>query len=185
MEPADRSEIQEHYAAVSSGSGWLYLLAGLGLFNLIIRALRMDFVLIAIQFTESLTYAATLPRFAGYRIALFVISLVIIGLFALFGYFARRRHRWAFVAGMVLYGLDTMLLLSYFAAGFDIGLTIYTLFHLFGLYKIFQGTVACWALARIDREDRLLEQSLARGRARVKQTMAEYDPFDDYPTPRA
>ncbi|HOF87304.1 MAG TPA: hypothetical protein PLZ36_04235 [Armatimonadota bacterium] len=181
----DRGEIQGQYDAVASGSRWLYLLAGVGVFNLIIRALRLDFIIYSIYFTDLLTIAAMLPRFAASRIGLFSFCLVIIGLFALCGYFARRRHRWAFIAGIALYGLDTMLLFSHLFAGFDLGLALNILVHLFILYRVVVGAVAAWTLARIDREDRLLEQSLARSRAQVKHVMAGYDPFDDDSSPRA
>ena len=60
----------------------------------------------------------------------FLIDLVIVGLFAFFGYFSRKGHRWAFITGMILYALDAMLMFvfqDWLAFGFH-------LFFLFGLF---------------------------------------------------
>ena len=61
-----------------------------------------------------------------------LFSLLFDAIFAAFGYFAGKGHRWAFIAGMVLYGLDAVLMLvsqDWLAFGF----------HLFFLYGAWQG----------------------------------------------
>jgi hypothetical protein len=65
----------------------------------------------------------------------FLFSLIFDLIFAAFGYFAGKGHRWAFITGMVLYGLDAVLMLTFqdwLAFGF----------HLFFLYGIWQGFAA-------------------------------------------
>ena len=43
----------------------------------------------------------------------FLISLFIDGIVAMFGYFAGKGNRWAFITGMVFYFLDALLLLAF------------------------------------------------------------------------
>ena len=54
------------------------------------------------------------------------------GLFVFFGYFARRGATWAFLLGMILYGLDGLI---YWMLGSFIGVLI----HGFALYSLFKG----------------------------------------------
>jgi len=61
-----------------------------------------------------------------------VTSIGISAIFVVFGYFAIKGHRWAFIAGMVLYALDGFLLLA-FQDWFGFG------FHLFLLWGLFSG----------------------------------------------
>jgi hypothetical protein len=61
-----------------------------------------------------------------------VISIVIAGIFALFGLFASRGKNWAFIVGMVLYLLDTLLMLAFQEW---MGL----IFHGFFLFGLFGG----------------------------------------------
>jgi hypothetical protein len=58
------------------------------------------------------------------------ISLFIAGIFALFGLFANRGKNWAFIAGMILYVLDSLLMLAFQEW---LGLIFHGVF-LFGLY---------------------------------------------------
>jgi hypothetical protein len=64
-----------------------------------------------------------------------VISVVIAGVFALFGYLAIKGKRWAFIVGMVLYAFDALLMLAFQEW---IGL----IFHLFFLWGMFGGLQA-------------------------------------------
>ncbi|OQY32470.1 MAG: hypothetical protein B6I38_04565 [Anaerolineaceae bacterium 4572_5.1] len=64
-----------------------------------------------------------------------VMSIAVAGLFALFAYFGGKGHRWAFIVGMVLYGLDGVLLLA-FQDWWGVG------FHLFLLWGLFGGLQA-------------------------------------------
>lgn len=64
-----------------------------------------------------------------------VISVVIAGVFALFGYMATKGKRWAFIVGMIFYALDALLMLVFQEW---IGL----IFHLFFLWGMFGGLQA-------------------------------------------
>jgi len=64
-----------------------------------------------------------------------LIDLVVVGIFAFFGYFAGKGRRWAFITGMILYAFDTLIMLAFqdwLALGFHI-------FFLFGLFKGLQA----------------------------------------------
>ncbi|HEX2696490.1 MAG TPA: hypothetical protein VHM28_02205, partial [Anaerolineales bacterium] len=71
-----------------------------------------------------------------------VLSIVISGIIALFGYFAGKGQRWAFFVGMGLYGLDAILLLFFQDwLGFA--------FHLYFLWGLFTGLQALNQLQKL------------------------------------
>ena len=70
----------------------------------------------------------------GQSVAL-ILSFAIAGLFGLFGYFACKMQQWSFVTGMVLYGLDALLLVSFKDLP-SVG------FHALALYFLFKGFTA-------------------------------------------
>ncbi len=61
-----------------------------------------------------------------------VISAVLSALFAMFGYFAIKGKRWAFLTGITLYAFDTLLMLVFRE-------WMGVLFHLFFLWGLFNG----------------------------------------------
>jgi hypothetical protein len=70
------------------------------------------------------------------------ISVVIAGIFALFGFFAAKGKRWAFIVGMVLYGIDSLLMLAFQEW---MGLV----FHAFFLFGLFGGIRALGQLEKL------------------------------------
>jgi hypothetical protein len=82
---------------------------------------------LASSVATSMPASATLIRAVG-----IVFNLIIAGGVALFGLFAGRNQRWAFIVGMVLYGLDAVLVIAFKdILGF--------IFHLFFLFLLFGG----------------------------------------------
>jgi len=72
-----------------------------------------------------------------------LFSLLFDAIFAAFGYFAGKGHRWAFIAGMILYGLDALLMMAFqdwLAFGF----------HLYFMYGIWQGFSALGKLKALE-----------------------------------
>jgi hypothetical protein len=65
------------------------------------------------------------------RVIAIGLDLAIMGLFALFGYMAAKGRKWAFIAGMVLYGLDALLFLPV-KDWWSIGFHAYMLWGLYG-----------------------------------------------------
>lgn len=78
----------------------------------------------------------------------FVLSILVSGVFALFGFFASRGKRWAFIVGMVLYGLDGLIMLA-FADWIGV------LFHGFFLWGLFGGWRALGELQKISPQKQL------------------------------
>ena len=69
------------------------------------------------------------------------LDILAAGFYALYGLFARKGARWAFVAGMVFYALDGLLLYvkDWLAAAF----------HAYVLFRLFQGLQAAGQLAAL------------------------------------
>ncbi len=71
-----------------------------------------------------------------------VLSIAISGVIALFGFFAGKGQRWAFITGMSLYGLDALLMLAFTDwIGFA--------FHLYFLWGLFTGLQALNQLQKL------------------------------------
>lgn len=77
------------------------------------------------------------------------ISIFIAGIFALFGLFANRGKNWAFIVGMALYVLDTLLMLAFQEW---MGLIFHGLF-LFGLFGGWRALSELHKLAKPDVPD--------------------------------
>lgn len=61
-----------------------------------------------------------------------LVDLIPITIFALFGFFANKYKKWAYIAGLALFGIDTLLFLM---IGDFLGLAI----HVFALFSIFKA----------------------------------------------
>ena len=77
-----------------------------------------------------------------------VLSILIAGIFALFGFFAGKGKRWAFLVGMVLYALDGLIMLA-FADWIGV------LFHGFFLWGLFGGWRALGELQKISPQKQM------------------------------
>jgi len=75
---------------------------------------------------------------------LLVCDGIFLGLLLLFGMWARQRSQAAFIAGMIVYALDGVLLLRY-------GVWLDAAVHAYALFRMWQGFAACRELAEIDR----------------------------------
>lgn len=121
---------------LKSGASWFYWIAGLSLVNSI-----MSFTGSGFGFALGLGVMRITDAFAssfgtgGKGIAL-VLDLLAAGLFVLFGVFAHKAHRWAFIVGMSLFALDGVIVLLA-QAWLSVAL------HAFALYFLFRGFQAC------------------------------------------
>jgi hypothetical protein len=105
---------------IRSGVNWFYWIAGLSLINSIGFFFNMTVTFVVglgiTQFVDGFLLAAVedlgekwlILRFVG-----FAIDLGIAGLFVLIGVLGRKRHFWPVIVGVVLYGLDALLLLLF------------------------------------------------------------------------
>ena len=73
-----------------------------------------------------------------------VLNIFITAAFAVFGFFASKKHQWAFILGMALFGLDALILL--------LAVDVFAiLFHGLALFYIFRGFQAARELASLDQ----------------------------------
>jgi hypothetical protein len=128
----------------SSGANWFLWIAALSLINsvLILASSSISFpvglgitqVVDGIALLVIDEYQPASPFII--QVLAFVVDMAIIGVFALFGLFARQKHGWAFIIGMILYLLDSVLVLFF---EMWIGVAFHA-FALFGLFNGFQAT---------------------------------------------
>lgn len=89
---------------------------------------------------------------AAAAMGLAALDIVIGALFVVFGYFAGKKHAWAFVAGLVLYAIRTLLqFLQMFSP-------VALLIRGYLLFRIWQGLQACLAANRSDQAMSILNQ---------------------------
>ncbi|MBV8051097.1 MAG: hypothetical protein JOZ80_07910 [Acidobacteriaceae bacterium] len=119
-------------AQARAGAKWFYWIAGLSMINslVVLRGGNLHFV-VGLGITSVVDGLAKRAGEAGPVVDL-VISGFIAAIFVLFGRFAVKTEKWAFVSGMALYGIDGVVLVclrDYLAVGF----------HVFALYAIYRG----------------------------------------------
>jgi hypothetical protein len=128
----------------NSSSSWFFWIAGLSVINSLIAvsggAWRFIFGLGITGVTDAVS-----SQFGGTAKAIsFVFTLLMAGLFVIFGVLARKFFHWAFIVGMVVYALDGLLMLL----GPDyLGLA----FHAFVLFMLFKGISASKKLSELKR----------------------------------
>jgi len=130
---------------IKSGANWYFIIAVLSLINTIIMVAggQTRFV-VGLGITSIFDAIGTELGGPGVLIAL-LLSILVAVLFIIIGVFARKRHMWAFIVGMVLYGFDGLLLLLL--------KDIWSLaFHALALYFIFKGVKALNVYEKIERK---------------------------------
>lgn len=137
-------ELFELEKRVKSGGSWYYWVAALSLVNSVMAFSGGGggFVigLSVTQFVEAML-SADGGVMKGVGLALGVLAA---GVFALFGVFACKRHVWAFIVGMLFYGLDTILTVL---AEQWLGLA----FHGWVLFSLFIGTRAAMQINALSK----------------------------------
>ncbi len=121
---------------MKASASWFYWIAGLSLVNSIAAlsgsSWRFLFGLGITQLIDA--FGASLGGAA--KVIVLVLDLLVAGVFVLFGVFANKGQLWAFAVGMVLFGLDGLLLVlvkDWLGVGF----------HAFVLYLLYRGFIAC------------------------------------------
>ena len=134
---------------VKSGAKNFYWIAALSVINSVVALFdgTVSFVIglgltqiidgLVLFLAEDISEASATIRIFG-----LIFSVTVSGLFAAFGFFGGKGHRWAFWVGMVLYALDGLLMFIYKDwLGFG--------FHLFLLWGLFNGLKAVGKLQSI------------------------------------
>ena len=119
-------------AGIKSGANWFYWIAGLSLINTISALSGSNWrFLLGLGATEIVNSVAANLGGAG-KIAAVIVDAFIAGSFVFFGVFSNKFQKWAFLVGMVLFGLDGLLELlfqSWLSAAF----------HGYAIYCIYRG----------------------------------------------
>jgi hypothetical protein len=124
------------HARLKSGASWFYWIAGLSLINSISAFSGSSWrFIVGLGITQVFDGLASEFGASG-KVMVLLLDLLATGVFVFFGVFASKRNSWAFIVGMVLYGLDGVVLLL-FQDWLGVG------FHVFVLYCLFRGLKAC------------------------------------------
>ncbi|MGA7382430.1 MAG: hypothetical protein WBX03_16390 [Terriglobales bacterium] len=119
-------------ARMRAGAKWFYWIAGLSMINslAVMSGSNFHFV-VGLGITLVVDAMARQVGSMGSVLDI-VINGFVSGVFVLFGYFAVKAQKWAFLVGMGLYALDGLLLLGvkdYLGMGF----------HAYALFAIYRG----------------------------------------------
>lgn len=126
---------------LKSSASWFYWIAAFSLVNSLAAQSGTTWrFLIGLGITQIID--ALGARLAGQaKTVVILLDLMVAALFVLLGVFANKAHLWAFIVGMVLFGLDGLLLVA-FQDWLGVG------FHVFVLFFLYRGLAACRAAAR-------------------------------------
>ena len=137
-----------------NGANWFYWIAALSVINTILiefgSTINFVFGLGITQIIDALVFlfGQDFPQesFIVLRIFGWVITLLIILIFVLFGIFANKRQRWAFVAGIIVYALDGLAVLFVW----DKPDLFAFVFHLIVIWGLVSGLRAIGQLEKLD-----------------------------------
>lgn len=130
---------------IRSGAGWFFFIGAFSLVNSIVVMTGYNWrFVIGLGITDIITAFSGNLGSAGMAVGL-TLDVLVLGLFAMFGIFARKKHSWSFIAGMVCYALDGGLLLMLGAQMMSI------LFHGLALFFMFTGLQANIKLKAMER----------------------------------
>lgn len=133
--------LAELYKRVTSGGSWFYWVAGLSLINSFAALSGGNWGFIfGLQITQEIDHFARETGGNAKAVAM-VLDVITAGVLVLFGVFACKRHVWAFIVGMVLYGLDALLTVI---AQYWLGVA----FHAWVLFALFAGLKAALQINR-------------------------------------
>jgi len=119
-------------ARVRIAASWFYWIAGLSVLNAILSATQSGWVsLFGLGIITQVFGGWVRNGSISSQIAL-ALGVLVAGVFAAFGVFANKGQSWAFLVGMVLYGLDALLFIS---GGYWLSIA----FHAYVLYRLFTG----------------------------------------------
>ena len=136
--PGDPGQIEQKLKLenqLKSGAGWFYWIAGLSLVNTAIFIFGGQWNFIMGLGLTQVVDAVAVPMGQGGKIAAVIIDLLIAGMFVGFGVMAAKRDTWAFIAGMIIYALDSIIFIM---DGDFLGIA----FHALALWFIFGGLKA-------------------------------------------
>lgn len=126
-------------AQLKSGASWFYWIAALSFIGSLAATGGWGLhFLFGLGVTRQLDYLGA--QFGGSaKIVTLALNALVAGIFILFGVLAGKRHLWAFIVGLALFAIDTVLMML--AQDW-----LSVAFHAFALFFIYRGLQACRAL---------------------------------------
>ena len=134
------------------GANWFYWIAGLSGLSSILLVIGSP-VVSAVSLGSTQLLAAFGQQIPGLTIPAIIASVLILGVFALFGYLSNIGKRGAYLIGIILFFLDTLITL--WAEDF-IGFA----FHCLALYFMIVGVIALFKLKKLLPKSASEENSL-------------------------
>jgi hypothetical protein len=149
-EPEQAPIVQDNYELESqakSGANWFYWIAGLSIVNSVIFLAGAEWSFFAglgiTQIIDVLVAAvADGAGMTAIKVIAIVLDVIIAGFFLICGLWANKFHNWAFLAGMIVYLIDGVIVLL-------LGAWLPAAFHAFALYMIFRGFMAARQLKTV------------------------------------
>jgi len=137
-----------------SGASWFYWIAALSVINTILiefgSTINFIFGLGITQIIDALVFQWGFDldpdAFTVLRVFGLAITLLIVLIFVLFGVFANKRQRWAFIAGMIVYAIDALAVLFIWEQPDFLAFA----FHLFVFWGLIRGLRAINQLEQLD-----------------------------------
>ncbi|MBV9958124.1 MAG: hypothetical protein JO360_06865 [Acidobacteria bacterium] len=124
---------------IRSGANWFFWIAALSIINSVILLFSGKWSFLAglgiTQVIDGLAYNISEQLGSAVTVFAMGLNLLVAGAFVVFGLQAKKKQNWAFITGMVIYGLDATIFLL--VQGW-----LSIAFHLFALYQIYRGLSA-------------------------------------------
>jgi hypothetical protein len=145
--PVNQASVEQKLKLQSrmrAGAGWLMAVAIFSVLNsaLMMFDAKLHFI-VGLGITQIADGIGKVGGTAGSAAGL-VITLIVAGVFLVFWKFAREGQPWAFLIGMILYGLDGLIFLGF-------GLWLDLAFHAFAIFNLYKGLQALNALHQLNR----------------------------------
>lgn len=131
---------------LKNGASWFYWIAGLSLINSILFMTGSKFGFIfglgITQFFDAMGASTAETVGNGAKVFSFLLNCLLAAVYIVFGVFSNKRYAWAFIIGLVFYGLDGALCLI--AQDW-----LSVAFHAFAGFSIFKGMQAAKQLDKM------------------------------------
>ena len=129
---------------VKNGAGWFLAIAGLSIVNSVMTISGGNFHFIfGLGVTEIVDAIGKRSGMVGSALGL-IVNAFVAAVFVLFWHFGRTGRKWAFLAGMVLYAIDGLILVP-FADWLGVA------FHAYALFRIYNGMLGIPILEKVQR----------------------------------
>ncbi len=131
-----------------NGANWFFWIAGLSVLNTVIIMVGGELSFIVglgiTQIFDALAYSFKHNSGVNLDFVFITLSLLVAGIFVLFGYLARNKNSGIYITGMILYFLDGLIFLL-------IGDWLSLGFHVFVIFSLFSGVKALKSLKEKER----------------------------------